>query len=735
MRRFNPKPKHLACLIAAACAQGAFAQSAVNTEDVNVFGQGQVRQVQNISRKDLEQEAPGSSPFKALSKLAGVSFQSSDSFGAYEWSTRLTVRGFGQNYLGFTLDDVPLGDMSYGNMNGLHISRAIASENIGRVALSQGTGAIDTASTSNLGGTVQFYSLDPANTRTVSAAQSFGTDAARRTHLRYDSGKFDNGTKFALSYTDQNSEKWKGSGEQRQQQFNAKVVSIFGENRWSAFLNYSDRKEIDYQDMSKEMISRLGYKWDNYYPNWQAAINSANHIWSRGETSIDDAYYAGSGLRKDWLMGTTLDAKMADDLRWKTTLYHHKNKGAGLWVTPYTASSVAVPIALRTTEYDIDRSGVLTDLTWTAGIHKVNGGLWYESNTFDQARRFYSLANGPLSMYDFPSGAMATSWDYEFKTTTRVFHLQDTLSLSDKLTANFGFKSPYVESKSSTKVGSTFGTIKSEKNFLPQAGVNFKLTETDELFASAAQNMRAFQAAATGTSPFATTAAGFTAINGSLKPETSVTLEGGWRHRADNLETLLTVYHVDFKDRLLAIQQGSGIVGNPSVLANVGKVETNGMEASLSWNPARNFTWVNSLSLNDSKYKNDVTSNNVTYAVSGKQVVDSPKTMVKSELGYDNGSLFGHIGATYLGKRYYTYTNDNSVDGYTLWNLAAGYRFGNVGMAKDMTLNFTVNNLLDKKYISSIGTNGFVFNDPTGTNQTILPGAPRSAYLTLSGKF
>lgn len=735
MRRFNPQPKHLACLIAAALAQGAFAQSAVTTEDVKVFGQGQVRQVQNLSRKDLEQEAPGSSPFKALSKLAGVSFQSSDAFGSYEWSTRLTVRGFNQNYMGFTLDDVPLGDMSYGNVNGLHISRAIASENIGRVTLSQGTGAIDTASTSNLGGTVQFYSLDPANTRTVSAAQSFGSDAARRTHLRFDSGKFDNGMKFAISYTDQNSDKWKGSGEQRQQQFNAKVVSIFGENRWSAFLNYSDRKEIDYQDMSKEMIGRLGYKWDNYYPNWQAAINSANHIWSRGETSIDDAYYAGAGLRKDWLMGTTLDAKMADDLRWKTTLYHHKNKGAGLWVTPYTPSSVAVPVSLRTTEYDINRSGVLTDLTWTAGIHKVNGGLWYESNTFDQARRFYSLANGPLSMYDFPSGAMATSWDYEFKTTTRVFHLQDTLHLSDKLTANVGFKSPFVESKSTTKVGNNFGTIKSEKNFLPQAGVNFKLTETDELFASAAQNMRAFQAAATGTSPFATTAAGFTAINGTLKPETSITMEGGWRHRADNLETLLTVYHVEFKDRLLAIQQGAGITGNPSVLANVGKVETNGMEASLSWNPARNFTWVNSLSLNDSKYKNDVTSNNVTYAVSGKQVVDSPKTMVKSELGYDAGPVFGHIGATYLGKRYYTYTNDNSVDGYTLWNLGAGYRFGSVGMAKDVVLNFTVNNLFDKKYISSIGTNGFVFNDPTGTNQTILPGAPRSAYLTLSGKF
>ena len=51
---------------------------------------------------------------------------SSDPFGAYEWATRISVRGFGQEQLGFTLDGVPLGNMAYGNDNGLHISRAIS---------------------------------------------------------------------------------------------------------------------------------------------------------------------------------------------------------------------------------------------------------------------------------------------------------------------------------------------------------------------------------------------------------------------------------------------------------------------------------------------------------------------------------------------------------------------------------------------------------------------------------
>jgi iron complex outermembrane recepter protein len=91
-------------------------------EEIIVYGRGQTRQVQEISGKKLETEAPGTSPLKVLQLLPSVNFQSADPFGTYEWSTRITIRGFNQNRLGFTLDDVPLGDMTYGNNNGLHIS-------------------------------------------------------------------------------------------------------------------------------------------------------------------------------------------------------------------------------------------------------------------------------------------------------------------------------------------------------------------------------------------------------------------------------------------------------------------------------------------------------------------------------------------------------------------------------------------------------------------------------------
>ncbi|MBJ7311099.1 hypothetical protein H7U20_12950 [Rugamonas sp. CCM 8940] len=91
--------------------------------------------------------------------------------------------------------------MSYRPNNGQHIRRAIAAENLGRVVVSQGAGALATASTSKLGGSVQFYSLAPSDTAGVSVGQSVGSGRARRSLARLDSGLSDDGAKAYLSAT------------------------------------------------------------------------------------------------------------------------------------------------------------------------------------------------------------------------------------------------------------------------------------------------------------------------------------------------------------------------------------------------------------------------------------------------------------------------------------------------------------------------------------------------------
>jgi iron complex outermembrane receptor protein len=103
-------------------------------------------------------------------------------------------------------------------------------------------------------------------------------------------------------------------------------------------------------------------------------------------------------------------------------------------------------------------------------------------------------------------------------------------------------------------------------------------------------------------------------------------------------------------------------------------------------------------------------------------------------LSYDSRTLFANLGVDHMSKRYYTYLNQGEVSGRTLLNTSVGYRLGSQVGLKDLTLQLTVNNLSDQKYISTLGSNGFVNSDPKGTEQTILPGAPRSMFLSLSAK-
>ena len=727
---FRCKPIYL--LIAQAIAFSAQAEEAPAALDtITIFGQGQTRQVQNITLDDLQKALPGTSALKSLEKLPGVSFQSADPFGVYEWSTRFSVRGFAQQQLGFTLDGVPLGDMSYGNNNGLHISRAISSENIGRATISQGAGAVGTASTSNLGGTVQFLSIDPTDTLGGAFAQTMGSDKTSRTSGRFETGLLPSGTKAYISVTRQRTDKYKGAGFQDQDQVNTKVVQkLGGQSKLSAFYDYSDRKEIDYQDVSIEMVRRLGYHWDNYEPDFQRSINAARGQFTGAVNSLDDAYYQASGIRRDHLAGATLDLALTDSISWKNTAYTHRNRGQGHWYTPYVGTPGGLPISIRTTEYNINRYGIISDLTAEIGGHTINGGFWYENNLHDLARRHYAVTDASDTNY-YLSNPFLTVFQQQFKTKTTQFYLQDEVALTDALKLNVGFKAPKVTIDAAAIIGTrAAGSLTSKDSFLPQAGLNYALSKNDEFFLSAAQNMRAFQPGVGG--PFSQTQTAFNLGSGNLKPETSTTYDVGYRFNRESVTGSVAVYHADFKNRLLSVATCVGIVGCPNTLVNVGKVETNGVETAAVLKLSSQWSWFNSATYNQSKYKSNYTDRTTIVAISGKQVIDTPETMLNTELTYDDGSWFARVGGKFTGVRYYSYTNDAQVPSYLLANASAGYKLKNLGALKETMIQLNVTNVTNKKYYSTIGSNGFVKSDPNGTEQTLLTGAPRQFFITFS---
>jgi iron complex outermembrane receptor protein len=744
---------------AAAAADAASGADAGEVEAIVVYGRGQARQVQTVETKDLESVAPGTSPLKVVEKLPGVNFQSADAFGAYEWSTRISIRGFNQNQLGFTLDNVPLGDMSYGNFNGLHISRAIASEDIGSVELAQGAGSLETASSSNLGGTLKFISRDPAAAFGGLISLTGGSDNMHRFFGRIETGELSTGTRAYLSYADQGADKWKGSGEQKQRQLDFKVVQSLGEARLSAFVDVSRRRENDYQDLSLGMIQRLGYELDNISDQWAKAVAIARvyqanpggdcttNAYPAPYKCVDDTYFNASGLRDDTLWGVTLAGPIGATFKASATVYGHTNDGQGTWFTPYVPSpnaSVAgatsdnAPMSVRTTEYTIDRKGVVGRATWSLGSHEISFGGWYEDNDFSQARRFYGLnaATPQRDSLEFMRGPFFTQWAYSFNTKTQQGFVQDLWTINDVFKLNFGFKALHVESTAKTVTGTPVinGAIVSEKSFLPQIGATWRVTPDHELFAGYSENMRAFGAAHTGLSPFATTQAGFDAIKNTLKPETSKTFEAGWRFHKGPIEGVLAGYYVKFDHRLIGTSAGAGIVGNPTILANAGGVTSKGIEAVATWSINEDWSLFGSYAYNDSTYDDDITgpTGAVTQRIAGKTTVDTPKNLFHAELAYDHAGWFAKLAAHYTSERFFTYTNDQKVPSTTVVDLSFGYRFLGDGWTKGLDVQVNATNLFDKTYVSTIGSNGFGYS---GDNETLLTAAPQQFFVTVRKAF
>ncbi len=755
-----------ASFFAAACAlaQPAFAEEATPDAaadgaadaEIVVLGTGQTRQVQEVKAADIAILAPGSSPLRAIEKLPSVNIQSADPFGAYEWSTRVTIRGFSQNQLGFTLDGIPLGDMTYGNHNGLHISRAVSSDNIGSTLVSQGSGSITAQSTNNLGGTLEFFTLDPKDALGVLASATVGSDSTLRGFARVGVGSADGVRAFA-SVQYGTTDKWKGDGEQHQFLANAKAVVPVGAVTLDAYISHSDRAEQDYQDLSLEMIGRLGYDWDNFGPsNYALALQVADIGANRGDSgttplnpaagtvypapvaSLDDAYYDASGLRRDTLGAVGLSTPLGDKVTFAVKGYYHHNEGQGTWATPYVNSPTGVPMAVRTTEYEIDRMGAFANVTADIGFNKLTVGAWYENNDFEQARRFYaytSRTSAGLDHLEFMKNSFFTQWDINFNTRTFQYHVQDEITFGDAK-FSLGWKGFQVDNEARAIVqgGRTVGDLSTKDWFQPHVGVNYDFNNGLEAFAGFTSVTRAFISSTT-SGPFSSTQAGFDAIKPLLKPEESDTYEAGLRFGAGGFHGVLAGYYVNFRNRLLTIPTSVGIVGAANALQNVGSVRATGVEATGSYEFGNGLSLFASYSYNDNSYRDDVVIDDGTTVTvvptKGKTVVDSPKHLVHGEVAYDDTHLFGRLAVSYMSRRYFTYTNDMSVGGRAIVDAALGYRI-DLGFAKPVEIQANVTNLFDKRYVSTIGSNGF---GNSGDNQTLLAGAPRQVFVTLKAGF
>jgi iron complex outermembrane recepter protein len=391
---------------------------------------------------------------------------------------------------------------------------------------------------------------------------------------------------------------------------------------------------------------------------------------------------------------------------------------------------------------------------WKLGGHDIEAGLWWEHINSQTDRNWFpfAAANHDLSPYDVPVNPAFTQYESRISNNVVVAHLQDQWRVRPDLLVTAGFKSslqfasgkvPIQQNNTNLPKGAVpnflpTGEIDTKVAFLPELGAAWDFNANGQAFFNIQKNVRQFITyGASGLSPWSLgSQAAFDLFKGTAKPETSWTYEAGLRgHQAlgfgflTSVEGQASVYHVDFSNRLLQISQFNFINPNPSVLANVGNVTTDGVDLAGTLHFGQHLSLYDALSYNRSIYGSDYLNNGATVHTKGKWVLDSPDWLNKTVASANFGPFEGQLIGDYVGRRYATYLNDLRADGCFTLELEASWRLAPVWALKAPKVSLNVTNLTNVKGVSSFG------NTNVSGSYTAFPLPPTQGFLTLSSTF
>lgn len=735
------------------------------------------RTATELAGTEIQKILPGVSALGAIQTLPGVMYQTADPWGNNEQNMSLFIHGFAINQLGYTLDGLPLGDLSYGSISGISIQRAIISEDIGNVVVATGAGGLGVPSLNNLGGAIETTSSDPSKTRAIALSQTVGSYGTSRTYGRVDTGAFgaDGNSRAYAAFSRQRARAWDFNGRQGGWQVNAKYVHENDAGKFTAYFDYSDKQEPNedatttYARPATAAQAYTPYTRPFMFPNWSQALS---YVDAQGNTPAAQGSnylnYFSAALRTDYLGYLKYEANLGSNIHWTNLAYYHHNDGQGVVAGPL-GQSLSVARAYfpndtrdqlvddtggsgyitRVTQYRISRGGLVSTLQAQVGRHALELGGWYEHNSGTIWRNWYALdVNAPTDPYHWQQNPLFTQYSQEYRTDSIQLHLQDQWKVNDKLTVEGGIKSslvfakgwypiqPVAGSYSGMVGGLPSGNIDTQRWFLPAIGAKYAFNRHEQVYFNIQKNMRNF-----GTAPWGVgsqTAFDYFRDNG--KPETSWTYEVGLRsHHSfvgsliSSLDAQVNYYHVDFSNRLLAVSTtvgglgGSSITGGTTSLFNVGGVTTDGVDASVTLGLGSYISVYDGVSYNSSRYGSDYSNGTTTFATAGKQVPGSPQWMNKTVVSAHYGPVEGQFTGMYIGKRFATYTNDAAVGSYYMSNLRLAVNLpADLVHLRKASIALNVTNLFDVRGASSVS-----ISQPASV-YAVYPIAPRQWFLTFA---
>jgi iron complex outermembrane receptor protein len=368
---------------------------------------------------------------------------------------------------------------------------------------------------------------------------------------------------------------------------------------------------------------------------------------------------------------------------------------------------------------------------------------------YHRTQKRLNTTDGSPSSAPVPSETVYVRRDYFSKRDTTQFFVKDTMSfLDDALSITLGIKSLQVDYRLtgfrdfndyyrtvSGRVVPGYGRQSGQKiykdNFLPLAGILYKLDKRTQIFGSYAENM----ALPKGMDDiFSTTLASSSAFVPAPAPERSKNFELGVRTTQPQFYAALAGYYTRFQNRIQSFAQilpGTTNV-TETFFTNVGRVKAYGLEFTGSYKPSflNGLAYFNTnITYNRAKFQDNVIAPTTTFLLDGKTLPDSAKWVINGGVTVEPASwLVANVSAKYTSRRWSTFENTpgSSVPGFTIVNAYVDIGDGfALGPLKTVKARFNVDNLFDKDTLSFISAQ-------TRGDGFFRPQSPRTFQFTIT---
>jgi len=709
-----------------------------------------------INAADLDAMVTGNNALAMLKAVPGASYTATDGLGLDISATSLFVRGFRMNEMGITFEGVPLNDSGFLSLTGTSVVNVGVPDGIGAITVSPGGAPVSVFSSSANGGSLEYRLRDLQDTASLRIKQGIGSNRTLVTTVSAQTGQLgEHGPKVLVDLQRVSADKYQGAGTQDFLRGNLKAQQDVAWGDFTVFASDSKAKVWGYNNISFDMIRKLGWKADSFYPDyaWAYYVASPENAdescgaYTCGELSELIPYDTGQ-VTRDRVASINHRFQITHALSGNAQLYNANSHTQATLTDPTVPSPNGAPFSEQVQTPRVNRLGGMANLQFEVGAHTISAGFWQEKSKAAARTEWYQqplLGQGkPLKAtgpFDVHGPAFLTDNASRWVTRSQQFYLHDDIALSDTLKLGVGFKAVDFRTEGGGLGDAVdrpvYGALRAKDNVLPHVSLFWSPSDATDAFIDVANTMNGYRVAQRGNIGYTASAwtisdqDEFDRVAGTLRPEKNWNFTVGATHRFERLTLTGDVFYSDIRNRLLSAAIGTQFAQINTVRL-MPKMHVIGADLGITADITDRVQFYQGVAVARSYYGSDFVVGDTVYPIKGNAQPGYPQVSLVSDLSAHLGNWrLGATSTSYL-RQPFTYENDIRVPTFWQVNTYAAYTLGEGSVLPGLELRLDVSNLFNR---NNIGTATIAGSSFSGDYQTLQRSAPRQVMFSTAMTF